>query len=50
MIAGGLGILLFNPDVPFDNAKFQFLADLVFLTWILGFRLLAIGIAASAFP
>ncbi len=50
MIAGGLGILLFNADVPFDSAKFQFLVDLVFLTWILGFMLLAIGIEASVFP
>ncbi len=50
MIAGGLGILLFNADVPFDSAEFRFLADLVFLTWILGFMLLAIGVQASAFP
>ncbi len=50
MIAGGLGILLFNADVPFDSVKFQFLADLVFLTWILGFMLLAIGVEASVFP
>ncbi len=50
MIAGGLGILLFNSAVPFDSVKFRFLADLVFLTWILGFMLLAIGIEASVFP
>lgn len=50
MIAGGLGILLFNPDVPFDSVKFRFLADLVFLTWILGFMLLAIGVEASVLP
>ena len=50
MIAGGLGILLFNSEIPFDGAKFHFLADLVFLTWILGFMLLAIGIQASVSP
>lgn len=50
MIAGGLGILLFNSAVPFDSVKFHFLADLVFLTWVLGFMLLAIGIEASVFP
>ncbi len=50
MIAGGLGILLFNADAPFDSAKSHFLVDPVFLTWILGFIRLAIGIEVSALP
>ena len=46
-IASGLGILTFNPEVPFDSSKFTLLVDLVFTTWVIGFMLLIAGIWIS---
>jgi hypothetical protein len=46
-IAAGLGILLFNPSVPFDEAMFISLVDVVFTTWVIGFMLLIAGIWIS---
>lgn len=47
MIASGFGILLFNPATPFDSGTFVFLARLVFVTWVIGFQLLVVGIQVS---
>ncbi|MDD1744072.1 MAG: hypothetical protein LUO85_05545 [Methanomassiliicoccales archaeon] len=49
-IASGLGILSFNPEVPFDGSKFKLLVDLVFTTWVIGFMLLIAGIWISILP
>jgi len=46
-IASCLGILSFNPAIPFDDGKFLFLVDLVFTTWVVGFVLLIAGIWIS---
>jgi len=46
-IASGLGILSFNPEIPFDSSKFRLLVDLVFTTWLIGFMLLIAGIWIS---
>ncbi len=50
MIASGFGILLFNPSVPFDSGSFMALARLVFVTWVIGFQLLVVGIQVSTAP
>jgi Na+/proline symporter len=50
MIISGLGILHFNPQIPFDHSKFIFMANLVFMTWIIGFILLGVGIWESVQP
>ncbi len=47
MMAAGFGILLFNVDTPFDSATFVLLARLMFVTWVVGFQLLVVGIQAS---
>jgi hypothetical protein len=46
-VASGLGILSFNPSIPFDEARFRLLVDLVFTTWVIGFVLLIAGIWLS---
>ena len=50
MIASGFGILLFNPSTPFDSPTFMDLARLVFVTWVIGFQLLVVGIQVSTIP
>jgi hypothetical protein len=50
MIASGFGILLFNPATPFDSASFMTLARLTFVTWVIGFQLLVVGIQVSTTP
>ncbi len=50
MIASGFGILLFNPATPFDSGAFMTLARLVFVTWVIGFQLLVVGIQVSTGP
>jgi hypothetical protein len=50
MIASGFGILLFNPSTPFDSGTFMALARLVFVTWVIGFQLLVVGIQVSTMP
>ncbi len=47
MIASGFGILLFNVETPFDSPAFVALARLVFVTWVIGFQLLVVGIQVS---
>lgn len=47
MIASGFGILLFNAATPFDSPTFMDLARLVFVTWVIGFQLLVVGIQVS---
>lgn len=50
MIAAGFGILLFNVATPFDSATFVLLARLTFVTWVIGFQLLVVGIQVSTTP
>ena len=50
MIASGFGILLFNVATPFDSTTFVGLARLVFVTWVIGFQLLVVGIQVSTMP
>ncbi len=50
MIASGFGILAFNVAVPFDSGTFVALARLVFVTWVIGFQLLVVGIQVSTMP
>ncbi len=50
MIAAGFGILLFNAATPFDPVTFVLLARLTFVTWVIGFQLLVVGIQVSTTP
>ncbi|HYM39118.1 MAG TPA: hypothetical protein VEY12_03085 [Thermoplasmata archaeon] len=50
MIASGFGILLFNAATPFDSLTFVALARLIFVTWVIGFQLLVVGIQVSTLP
>ena len=50
MIAAGFGILLFNVAAPFDSGTFVLLARLTFVTWVVGFQLLVVGILVSTMP
>ncbi len=50
MIAAGFGILLFNVATPFDSGTFVLLARLTFVTWVIGFQLLVVGIQVSTAP
>jgi hypothetical protein len=48
LVAAGLGILIFNPSVPFDSSVFRSLVNLVLSTWVIGFVLLVAGIWSTA--
>ena len=50
MIASGFGILLFNVATPFDSPAFVGLERLVFVTRVIGFQLLVVGIQVSTMP
>lgn len=50
MIAAGFGILLFNVATPFDSGTFMLLTRLTFVTWVIGFQLLVVGIQVSTMP
>ncbi len=49
LVAAGLGILIFNPAVPFNASIFRSLVNLVLSTWVIGFVLLVAGIWSTAF-
>ncbi len=49
LVAAGLGILIFNPEVPFNASTFRSLVNLVLSTWVIGFVLLVAGTWSTAF-
>lgn len=50
LVISGIGILIFNPAMPFDYDLFVGLVNLVFTTWVVGFVLLIAGIWISILP
>lgn len=50
LVVSGVGILVFNPSVPFDFGEFVTFVNIVFTTWVVGFVLLIAGIWVSMLP